>query len=159
MTGRESPLLLSILLFILLYILLFILFYYLLLFVCLPFRLPASSLFLYSYFFTFSLCIISFISFLFLFLFFFFPPHFFRFASRRSQQRVSDILQVERAARDSERAGPSVIARFFATTSKASPSRRSVVSPVVAVSSVFLPVSCPGHSAHWAKLDADVWVP
>ena len=48
---------------------------------------------------------------------------------------------MERAARASARVVPSVIARFFVTTSRVSQSPLSDVSPVVAVSSVFLLVS------------------
>ena len=50
-------------------------------------------------------------------------------------------LQAERVARVSARAAPSVTERFFVTTSRASPSRRSVVWLAVAVSSVFQLVS------------------
>ena len=46
-------------------------------------------------------------------------------------------------ARVSARAAPSVIARFCVTTSRVSPSPLSAVWPVVAVSSVSLPVCCP----------------
>lgn len=42
-------------------------------------------------------------------------------------------LDAEREAKDSAREAPSVIARFFATTSRASQSRQSVVLPVVVV--------------------------
>jgi hypothetical protein len=47
---------------------------------------------------------------------------------------------VAKAARDSARAEPSVIVRFFETTSKASPSPLSAVSLVEEESSVFQPV-------------------
>ena len=58
-------------------------------------------------------------------------------------------------ARALERAVPSAIARFCATTSRVSPSPLSVVSLVVAVSSVFLPVGFPLVASWIAKQKAD----
>ena len=60
--------------------------------------------------------------------------------SRQSQAQVQSA-QAERAERVSARVEPSVIARFFVTTSRVSQSLLSDVSRVVVVSSVSQPVS------------------
>jgi len=55
-------------------------------------------------------------------------------------ERVADFPQAVKVAKASARAAPSVTVRSSVTTSRASPSPPSVVSPVVVVSSVSPPV-------------------
>ena len=59
-------------------------------------------------------------------------------------------------ARASARAEPSVTARFFATTSRVSPSPLSAVSLAVVVSSVSLPVSCLASASALLSLTVPV---
>jgi histone H4 len=69
-------------------------------------------------------------------------------------QDANNSQQAAKVARVSERAAPSVTARFFATTSRVSPSPLFDVSLVVAVSSVFQPVSRPHLSTRQPKSNA-----
>jgi histone H4 len=64
---------------------------------------------------------------------------------------ANNSQQAAKVARVSERAAPSVTARFFVTTSRVSPSPLSDVSLVVAVSSVFQPVRRPHLSIRRPK--------
>jgi histone H3/H4 len=62
---------------------------------------------------------------------------------------ANNYLQAAKVAKVSARVVPSVIARFFVTTSRALPSPLSVVLLVVVVSSVFQPVSPIYISITW----------
>ena len=71
---------------------------------------------------------------------FFYPPHNIIASTWLHHEHLLTFSQAERAERVSARVEPSVIARFFVTTSRVSQSLRSDVSPVVVVSSVSQPV-------------------